>query len=152
MGLAVCVVEKKPAWESLQRAAQLSKGTRGRIFVMFLLVVVLSMIVSTVSYVFMLIVGGVAALLGKGSTAAIVATVVGLILYMVVSIGAQIILQPVSWIALVLFYYDQRIRKEGFDIEWMMQQAGMAQPPPSAQGVLGILSTPATPPDTVEER
>jgi hypothetical protein len=153
MGLAVCVVEKKPAWESLQRAAQLSKGTRGRIFVMFLLVVVLSMIVSTVSYVFMLIVGGVAALLGKGSAAAIVATVVGLILYMVVSIGAQIILQPVSWIALVLFYYDQRIRKEGFDIEWMMQQAGMAQPTPSsAQSVLGILSTPATPPDTVEER
>jgi hypothetical protein len=26
-----------------------------------------------------------------------------------------------------LFYFDQRIRKEGFDIEWMMLQAGMLQ-------------------------
>ena len=26
----------------------------------------------------------------------------------------------------MLFYFDQRIRKEGFDIEWMMQQAGLA--------------------------
>jgi hypothetical protein len=85
--------------------------------------------------------------------AAIVAMAVGLVLYAVVSIGAQIILQPVSWIALVLFYYDQRIRKEGFDIEWMMQQAGMTEPPPSStSGVLGILSAPPTPPDTVEER
>jgi hypothetical protein len=30
----------------------------------------------------------------------------------------------------VLFYYDQRIRKEGFDIEWMMQQAGLTEPHP----------------------
>jgi hypothetical protein len=29
-----------------------------------------------------------------------------------------------------LFYYDQRIRKEGFDIEWMMQAAGMTVPAP----------------------
>jgi hypothetical protein len=29
----------------------------------------------------------------------------------------------------VLFYYDQRIRLEGFDIEWMMQQAGMVPEP-----------------------
>jgi hypothetical protein len=34
-------------------------------------------------------------------------------------------LRPVYGIALVLFYYDQRIRKEGYDIEWMMEQAGL---------------------------
>jgi hypothetical protein len=32
-------------------------------------------------------------------------------------------------IALVLFYYDQRVRKEAFDIEWLMQSAGMALAP-----------------------
>jgi hypothetical protein len=35
---------------------------------------------------------------------------------------------PLFPIALTLLYYDQRIRKEGFDIEWMMQSAGMTEP------------------------
>jgi hypothetical protein len=68
----------------------------------------------------------------------------------------------------VLFYYDQRIRKEGFDIEWMMQRAGMTdaaippaapvspvtptatQPPTLING--SPISAPTPPPDTVEER
>jgi hypothetical protein len=33
-------------------------------------------------------------------------------------------------IALVLFYYDQRVRQEGFDIEMLMRQAGMDAEPP----------------------
>ena len=45
-----------------------------------------------------------------------------------VNFTVQTLLAPVSWIALVLFYFDQRIRKEGFDIEWMMEQAGLTQP------------------------
>ena len=32
---------------------------------------------------------------------------------------------PIYSIALTLFYYDQRIRKEGYDVEWLMEQAGM---------------------------
>ena len=64
----------------------------------------------------------------------------------------QVALAPISAIALVLFYYDQRIRKEGFDIEWMMQQAGLVQPASDAPtaGILGV-SGPVAPPDTVEE-
>jgi hypothetical protein len=74
---------------------------------------------------------------------------VGGVLYAVVSIGAQIVLQPVSWIALVLFYYDQRIRKEGFDIEWMMERAGMTQlQPATALSEGGTISAPAAPPNT----
>jgi hypothetical protein len=38
---------------------------------------------------------------------------------------AQSLAAPVFSIALSLFYYDQRIRKEGFDIERMMETAGM---------------------------
>ena len=149
MGLAICVVEKKSAWESLTRAMQLSKGTRGRIFVLFLLIMVLSVAVSTISYIFAILAGAVAALVGRGSTAAIAAAVVGGVLYAVVSIGAQIVLQPVSWIALVLFYYDQRIRKEGFDIEWMMERAGMTQlQPATALSEGGTISAPAAPPNT----
>jgi hypothetical protein len=56
-------------------------------------------------------------------------------------------------IASVLFYYDQRIRKEGFDIEWMMQRAGLAQPPSAGSpgGTAGGFG-PVTPPDSLEGR
>ena len=36
------------------------------------------------------------------------------------------------------FYYDQRIRQEGFDIEMMMQVAGMNASEASARAVLPI--------------
>ena len=39
----------------------------------------------------------------------------------------QALTRPVYGIALMLFYYDQRIRQEGFDIEWMLR-AGMVTP------------------------
>jgi hypothetical protein len=32
---------------------------------------------------------------------------------------------PIYSIALTLFYYDQRIRKEGYDVEWLMEQAAL---------------------------
>ena len=38
---------------------------------------------------------------------------------------------PISAIGITLFYYDQRIRKEGYDIEWMMQAAGLTAPQPA---------------------
>ncbi|MGH9519386.1 MAG: hypothetical protein ACRD2D_07035, partial [Terriglobales bacterium] len=41
------------------------------------------------------------------------------------------LLTPVYGIALTLFYFDQRIRKEGFDIEWMMKDAGMESVAPA---------------------
>jgi hypothetical protein len=157
MGMAVCVAEQKPAWESLQRALDLSKGTRLRIFVMFLLIIVLSMAASTIGYILSLLTAAVASLAGNSSSFAIIAAAVSGVVYAVLNLSAQIVLQPVSWIALVLFYYDQRIRKEGFDIEWMMQRAGMTDtltlPVAPATLINGSpISTPAPPPDTVEER
>ena len=147
MGMAVCVVEKKTAWESMVRAWRLSQGTRGRIFVLYLLIVALSMAVSMASYLLAATAGAAAAFAGHGSTVAIVATVVAGVLYIVVSLSAQLALAPVPWIALVLFYYDQRVRKEGYDIEWMMQQAGLAPPQTAAEAAMGLdeLSA-ATPP------
>jgi hypothetical protein len=35
---------------------------------------------------------------------------------------------PIYSTGLTLFYYDQRVRKEGYDIEMMMQAAGLALP------------------------
>jgi hypothetical protein len=38
---------------------------------------------------------------------------------------ASTLIGPIFPIALTLFYYDQRIRLEGYDIERMMEAAGM---------------------------
>ena len=45
---------------------------------------------------------------------------------------------PIYSIALTLFYYDQRIRKEGYDVEWLMEQAAVT---PGAAPLEGISST-----------
>jgi hypothetical protein len=153
MGMAACVVEKKSPWESMQRAAQLSKGTRGRIFVMFLLVVALGMVVSMIAYIPFTIVVAFLTASGTNVQSASTAIIVAQVLNFVVNVALQVVLTPVAWIALVLFYYDQRVRKEGFDIERMMELAGMTQPRPAMPpGAGGAISGLATPPDTVGER
>ncbi len=42
---------------------------------------------------------------------------------------------PIYATGLTLFYYDQRVRNEGFDIEWMMKAAGWTAPtlPPETE-------------------
>jgi len=56
---------------------------------------------------------------------------------------------PIYATGLTLFYYDQRIRKEGFDIEWMMQAAGLTQPATVANGADAMLSANLT--DSLKE-
>jgi len=53
---------------------------------------------------------------------------------------------PMYATGLTLFYYDQRVRKEGFDIEWMMEAAGMNAPVPVPEAPPG-----AAPPDSNAE-
>jgi hypothetical protein len=36
-------------------------------------------------------------------------------------------LGPIYATGITLLYYDQRVRHEGYDIEWMMQSAGLGQ-------------------------
>jgi hypothetical protein len=150
MSFAVCVVEGKSAWPSLRRAAALSQGTRGRIFVMFLLIMMLSFVLSMAVYIPILIVIFVMAALTHGGPSSVATIVVAEILNVLMNFIVQTLLTPVYSIALVLFYYDQRVRKEGYDIEWMMQQAGLAAPvapsteePPMAEASLPAPTEPA---------
>jgi membrane-anchored glycerophosphoryl diester phosphodiesterase (GDPDase) len=152
LGLPVCVLEEKPAWESLQRAWKLSQGTRGRIFVMILLVIALAIAASMLAAIPTLIIVAVITAIGNGAAYSATALVVAEIVRVVGDFALQVLLAPISSIAIVLFYYDQRVHKEGFDIEWMMQQAGLAQPVPATPLIEGKgISGPIGPPDTVEE-
>jgi hypothetical protein len=152
ISLPVCVLEKKPAWESLRRGWSLSKGTRGRIFVMFLLVFALAMAVSMAAAIPSMIILFTSAARGTPVAAGSAPFIVAEITRAITDLVLQVALAPISAIGLVLFYYDQRVRKEGYDIEWMMQQAGLVQAAPDAQSapVLDI-SGRAVRPATVEE-
>jgi hypothetical protein len=59
------------------------------------------------------------------------------LLYAVVSAFVS----PIYSIAITLIYYDQRIRQEGYDIERMMEAAGLVAPGPQPSG--DGLATPA---------
>ncbi len=145
MGMAVCVVEKKTAWESLKRSWHLSPGTRGRIFVLDLLVTALTGVVGMLSYFLAFVLIAVASIAGHSPVVVAVAAVIGVLIYVIGVFGTQIALLPVPWIALTLFYFDQRIRKEGYDIEWMMQQAGLS---PATSGPPPVTDSAGFPPVT----
>jgi hypothetical protein len=125
MAMAVCVVEGKPAIECLRRSVKLSAGTRGRIFVMGLLVWAISIVLSILAYIPVVIVVAAATAAGHGAEYAAIIVIVAEILNVFFNFVLQALVTPVYMIALVLFYYDQRIRAEGYDIEFMMERAGL---------------------------
>jgi membrane-anchored glycerophosphoryl diester phosphodiesterase (GDPDase) len=152
LALPACVLEEKSAWASLRRSVKLSKGSRGRIFVMFLLVYALAIIVTVIGYIPTTILVAIATTVGHGARYAVFMVVFAGILNVLVNFALQTIITPVYMIALVLFYYDQRIRTEGFDIEWMMEQAGLTGAGPSPLLIEGTLPYEQQgSPDTVKE-
>lgn len=131
LAFPACVVEQTGAVPALKRSASLSQGTRGRIFLLYLLVGIINYVLSMIMMVPILI--ALALMPGaKDPQNQQTAGMVFLFLNYAISFAVQAFTQPVYSIALVLFYYDQRIRLEGFDIEWMMQQAGLVVPAPEA--------------------
>ena len=128
------VVEQSPAWSALKRGVMLSHGTRGRIFLLYVLGIFLSQILAwCVTFPVLIAMAFLPGLQGQAH-----AQVVGMIAMFVTYsafFAVKALTKPIYGIALTVFYFDQRIRKEGFDIEWMMQRAGMFVPP-AASGQL----------------
>ncbi|MGA9668882.1 MAG: hypothetical protein WBQ94_06715 [Terracidiphilus sp.] len=121
LALPVCVVENTPARASIRRAIDLSKGARGRIFVLGLLVAVIKIGLVGMTQIFTIV--GVVKHHGEiSATMSAISQVIGFF--------TNTFLGPIYATGVTLLYYDQRVRKEGFDIEWMMQAAGMAPPNP----------------------
>jgi hypothetical protein len=129
LAFPIAVIEQAPVTIALKRAASLSRGTRWRILVLFLLGLVLGWVGSLMVMVPLFL--GLALVPGLNTPAH--SQTIGAIAIVGVY-GAWFVIQaltmPVYAIALVLFYYDQRVRQEGFDIEILMRQAGMDVEPP----------------------
>jgi Membrane domain of glycerophosphoryl diester phosphodiesterase len=104
-GLNVCTTRSK----------ELTRGSRGRIFVIYFLVIVLAIVVGTI---FQIPLGILGVLLGRGNPQGAIALITA-----VSAAGTFIstsLVGPLATIALTLIYYDQRVRKEGFDLQLMM--------------------------------
>jgi len=131
LAVSACVIEDIPARQAIKRSIELSKESRGRIFVLGLLIFAIQIgLVMITQLVFF-----VAAFLAvkKHSTL----PVWMLALQQLVGFFTNSFIGPMYATGLTLFYYDQRIRKEGFDIEMMMEAAGMNP----AQAVDSVLPT-----------
>jgi len=128
-----CVVEQIGAIAALKRSGALTKGTKGRIFLLYLLGTIVGWMLTmaiTIPLTFL-------AALIPGANSPQHAQTAGMVLLFVIygaGFAIQSLTRPLYGIALVLFYYDQRIRQEGFDIEWMMLQAGLVTPPAPQPG------------------
>jgi hypothetical protein len=127
------VAEEKKAWPCLQRSAQLSKGSRGRIFVMYLMVAIMTLVVY---YALTLPVDIVLKMTLYKSVGGMALLTRPPILLQVVNLFVNCLertfVMPIYAIALLLFYNDQRTRKEGYDIELLMANAGWSELPPAA--------------------
>jgi hypothetical protein len=130
LAFPACVIEEIGAWAAIKRSNALSKGTKGRIFVLYLLAAVLSWILSIAILLTLSIAVALIPALSGPQYAQTVDLVLGIAAYGI-GFAVQALIRPIYGIALTLFYYDQRIRLEGYDIEWMMQRAGLIAPPPS---------------------
>jgi len=131
LAFPACVVEQIDALAALGRSSKLSKGSRGRIFLLNLLGVVLSWLLS----IAVLVPFAIVLALFPGANDPQHAQTAGLVLAFSMygtAFAVQAFTRPVYAIALMLFYYDQRIRQEGYDIEWMMEQAGLVAAPSHA--------------------
>ena len=124
LAVPACTVENLPARAAIRRSIQLSKGSRGRIFMLALLALIIQLGLTGISQGFFIFAG----IKHHG------------ILPLWMSVAQQFLafltntfVQPVYATGFTLFYYDQRVRKEGYDIERMMQTAGMTLPPPAAE-------------------
>jgi hypothetical protein len=118
LSVPASVVEDLLTGSAIKRSVELSKGSLGRIFVLGLLVYAVRLLLG-ILFGFPII-----ALAFKHPGQPLPMG------WMIFSEIGQFLnnafIGPIYAIGLTLFYYDQRVRKEGFDIEWMMRAAGLA--------------------------
>jgi hypothetical protein len=121
LAVPAIVVEDLGATEGIGRSWSLVGGRRWPILGVF---VVLYIVLFIVSALLGLLINGLF-FSGLGSRASVLVS--GL-----VSTAAQVVTAPLLAIGITVVYFDQRVRKEGFDIELLANQVGSSAQLPTA--------------------
>jgi hypothetical protein len=126
-GLAVpaVVLENIAPGQGLKRSSTLASGSVGRVIVVYFLAAVLAFIMALVLKTILSTVGSAFASHGIAKAA----------WDQVISTITTILFGPISAIAITLTYYDQRIRREAFDISHMMSLMNKTAPDLEARGM-----------------
>ncbi len=130
LAIPACVLEKLGPVESLKRSFALARGTEGRVFLVYLLFGIIIFVLSLVFSIPVFVGIGVATT--KGAL-----PIQYQIAQLFASFLASTLSGPVSIIAISLVYYDQRVRKEAFDLTLMMEAIGHAPPPMAMSAAAG---------------
>jgi hypothetical protein len=109
------VLENRGILDSMSRSMDLTKGNRGRIFVIWIIFIVLSVGVSWLVQWPILLAAGV-----SSQGAMLRSSAQWQVLSQVASFISQCLVGPLATIAFSLVYYDERVRKEAFDLQLMM--------------------------------
>ncbi len=120
LAVPACAVENLTARAAIRRSIELSKGSRWRIFLLGLLALIIQLGLTGLTQGFFLVAG----FQHKGILPLWMS-----VLQQVLAFLTNTFVGPIYATGFTLFYYDQRVRKEGFDIEHMMQAAGMMELP-----------------------
>lgn len=131
LSVPVTVLEGTGLNHTVNRSSFLTQNDKGRIFVVALLLLIMIWIVSAILIVPITVIGGVMHphdQLAMGGWVTIASAFAGYI--------STSLVGPLLTIGLTLLYFDNRVRKEGFDLQLMM--ATMQQP--ATQGVPAITS------------
>jgi hypothetical protein len=128
------VVEDTGVRSSMRRSKTLAAGTKGRIFLVILVAVALYTVAATVESPLLFLIGR------HPDQEHIVAQ--GIVL--VIGFVSQTLVSPVVTIGLTLVYFDQRVRREAFDLQMLL---GAEDPAPGLAG-----PTVAAPEPLLEER
>jgi hypothetical protein len=114
LAVPACIEEKLGTLRSLKRSVFLTQETKGRILVLLLIVMAAqTTIVSAFMSPVLVLMVRARGQASPGMTAYTVA----------VSALAGVLIKPIYSIGLTLFYYDARVRKEGFDLERMLERS-----------------------------
>jgi hypothetical protein len=113
------MAEGLTAWASLQRSALLTRGAKGRIFLVLLIVYAASYLVNLVCMVVFLFVAAIVAVIAmmahvaQGSVAFFVLIGLGGLGYGLTIVAGALVVYAAYTTALAVIYHDQRLRKDG---------------------------------------
>ncbi len=115
LAVPACAIENLPIKYALIRSKFLTKGNLGRVFAVYFLTAVIAVAIQSLLQAPIYMSGNFSFRTGLHLTPAVLAWT-----YASQFIGAMVA-GPIAAIAMALVYYDERVRKEAFDLQLMME-------------------------------